>query len=487
MRRPIDLTNGVYIGQTFGEMGVDYAQFGLRGHHGCDYPASVGRPVYAPEPGVVTTSSNGVTDRYTGRRADGQTIIMEGSYEHWLMHLNERLVGDGQRVDEGQLIGYSGNTGFTTGPHLHWGTRPLNPDINNGFRGFVDPATVLVSAAPTPPPTPTPELLLTQRLLVNKLGVNQRKQPTTDSEIIKEWGYDEGGDNVYNFKGYVIGQDAYGDGNMTWFVGAASGGYFHSSNFQGGAVTTGLANLTPTPSQPTPETPPPVFPGPTTDSLVTRVINKRYPVGAAYAPEDLTMVGNGQSLRTEAANSLKMMQDAANGLLTPASGYRSYDHQKSVYDAYVKAEGREKADTYSARPGYSEHQTGLAMDFSPIEDTFKDSQAYSWLVDNGYKYGWVLRYPEGKEPITGYMYEPWHWRYVGVEAAADMRSRGTNTLEEYYGVEGGAYVEEVPLPTPLPEPTPTPPNDIDKENNAMLKRLLELVQQIVDKLKNIFR
>jgi uncharacterized coiled-coil protein SlyX len=143
MRWPL---NSVVPTQEFGANAVDYSQFGLNGHHGRDLQAGVGTPVYASESGVVEKSANGVTDKYTGRFAAGETITINGSYEIWYMHLNQRLVSAGQRVSEGQLIGYSGNTGFTTGPHLHVGTRPLNPNINNGYRGFVDPRGVINNA-----------------------------------------------------------------------------------------------------------------------------------------------------------------------------------------------------------------------------------------------------------------------------------------------------------------------------------------------------
>lgn len=145
MRRPIDLKNGVSIGQPFGAKEFDYTPYGLIGHHGQDYPAPEGQPIYAPEAGTILQSANGVTDPKSGRFAAGETIVMSGKYEHWLMHLSRRLVNAGSKVSEGQLIGYSGNTGVSTGAHLHWGTRPLSPNMNNGYRGFVDPSIVLNS------------------------------------------------------------------------------------------------------------------------------------------------------------------------------------------------------------------------------------------------------------------------------------------------------------------------------------------------------
>lgn len=155
MRRPIDIGNGVSHGQPFGSKQVDYTKFGMVGHHGFDYPAPVGRPIFAPENGVVIMSANGVRDQYTGAGIAGETIVIRGArYEHWLMHLSVRGVFAGQHVTEGQHIGYSGNTGYTDGPHLHWGTRPLQPNIQNGYRGFIDPTIALHTPAPAPPPPP---------------------------------------------------------------------------------------------------------------------------------------------------------------------------------------------------------------------------------------------------------------------------------------------------------------------------------------------
>lgn len=142
MRKPLDDFKVVHEG-WFGSDPATYKQFSLKGHHGVDGIASIGAPVYAPEDGLVFMSANGVKDQYTGNNVAGNTIVIKGSkYEHWLLHLDRRLVFAGNQVEEGQLIGYSGNTGFVTGPHLHWGVRPLNPNLQNGYRGFIDPLTL---------------------------------------------------------------------------------------------------------------------------------------------------------------------------------------------------------------------------------------------------------------------------------------------------------------------------------------------------------
>lgn len=171
------------------------------------------------------------------------------------------------------------------------------------------------------------------------------------------------------------------------------------------------------------------------------IVNKKHPLSPlSYEPADLVTIGS-QRLRTVPATAIRQMQadSGANVSITPASGYRSYQTQVSVYNSYVAKDGQAQADTYSARPGYSEHQTGLTMDFSPIDDAFANTSQFTWLQANAYRYGFVLRYPQGKTDITGYMYEPWHWRYIGVEAATDMHTKGVQTLEEYYNVAGGGY------------------------------------------------
>ena len=135
-----------------------------------------------------------------------------------------------------------------------------------------------------------------------------------------------------------------------------------------------------------------------------------------------------------AADSFKKMSDAAKkeGLkIYNVSGYRSYDTQEYLYNNYVSRDGKEKADTYSARAGTSEHQTGLATDINSVSSKFENTKEFKWLKDNAHKYGFILRYPKGKEHITGYMYEPWHYRYVGKDVAKIIYENDF-TYEEYY-------------------------------------------------------
>ena len=115
------------------------------------------------------------------------------------------------------------------------------------------------------------------------------------------------------------------------------------------------------------------------------------------------------------------------------SGYRSYDTQVSIYNNYVAMDGQEAADTYSSRPGHSEHQSGLAADINNPDESFNGTEAAEWLKNNCYKYGFIVRFPEGKEDSTGYIYESWHLRYVGKEWAKKITESG-KSLEEYFGI-----------------------------------------------------
>lgn len=164
------------------------------------------------------------------------------------------------------------------------------------------------------------------------------------------------------------------------------------------------------------------------------IANKKYPL-----PEDFNPGEN-----AEARAAFEQMATDAKALgfdLVAFSGFRSYEYQTTLYNNYVNRDGKEAADRYSARPGHSEHQTGLAFDIGEktredlwLTAEFGETPAGKWLADNAYKYGFILRYPEGKEDVTGFMYEAWHFRYLGVEKATEVKQTGL-TLEEYLSVE----------------------------------------------------
>ena len=165
------------------------------------------------------------------------------------------------------------------------------------------------------------------------------------------------------------------------------------------------------------------------------ICNKYHKLKNNYVPDLVSLSGyGGGQMERVAAKYFKEMSDAAKGdgiSIYNVSGYRSFNTQKSLYNSYVNRDGKTKADTYSARAGTSEHQTGLATDINSVSTSFENTNAFKWLSKNAYKYGFILRYPKGKEYITGYMYEPWHYRYVGKEVAKIIYEKNI-TYEEYY-------------------------------------------------------
>lgn len=184
------------------------------------------------------------------------------------------------------------------------------------------------------------------------------------------------------------------------------------------------------------------------------VVNKHRQLDPkTYAPNDLVVpsmplrsniTSTETYVRQETATALQKMVAAANSsgiTLNLQSGYRSYEFQVSLYNSYVAQDGQAKADTYSARPGYSEHQTGFAADLGGVtapgcnvEECFATTPEGQWLAAHSWEYGFIIRYPQGKTDITGYTYEPWHVRYVGVELSTEMHKQGIDTMEQFFGL-----------------------------------------------------
>lgn len=171
------------------------------------------------------------------------------------------------------------------------------------------------------------------------------------------------------------------------------------------------------------------------------MVNKMRPFAQIdWEPNDLVDF-EGQQLRAEAARAARTMMDAAKAegvTLTVSSAYRSYAVQQQTYQHWVSVNGQRLADQLSARPGYSEHQTGLAIDFSSpegcrLEECYEDTRAGRWLAKNAPNYGFILRFPKGQQAITGYLFEPWHYRYLGKDLASRYTVSGAGTLEEFLG------------------------------------------------------
>ena len=164
------------------------------------------------------------------------------------------------------------------------------------------------------------------------------------------------------------------------------------------------------------------------------IANKHYPLSKDYNP------GENPTAKAELLKLIAAMQEAGFPISDHYSGFRSYETQTQLYQDYVNKDGKAEADRYSARPGYSEHQTGLAFDLIGTDgDLVTEEKAAQWLLDHAADYGFVVRYLKGKEKETGYMAEEWHLRYVGKEAK-EIAASGLS-LEEYYGFEGGDYVD----------------------------------------------
>ena len=181
---------------------------------------------------------------------------------------------------------------------------------------------------------------------------------------------------------------------------------------------------------------------------ITSLVNKKRYLPDNYIPEDLSYIevedvcsnDDAKKLRKEAITPLKELFDAAlaKGLrLYACSGYRSYERQKQIFEDYCQRDGEDEANRYSARPGSSEHQTGLCMDVTcqgvefELRGSFEDTEEGKFVLTHAHEYGFIIRYPKGKESITGYIYEPWHIRYLGKETAMKVFQSGL-TYDEYY-------------------------------------------------------
>ena len=172
------------------------------------------------------------------------------------------------------------------------------------------------------------------------------------------------------------------------------------------------------------------------------LIDKKHTVSSDYVPKNLIPLKknelfdidkNNLSLRPEAYEALKKLAEAAlkDGVkLTVSSTYRSYEYQKNLFDYWVSVDGLEEAERESARPGTSQHQLGLALDFAPVDDAFDKTPAGKWVYENASKYGWSLSFPQGYEHVTGYRWECWHFRYIG-KTAVDFQKKWFSNIQQF--------------------------------------------------------
>ena len=173
------------------------------------------------------------------------------------------------------------------------------------------------------------------------------------------------------------------------------------------------------------------------------VVNKQRPLNPVeYLPRGKVQIGYSWVAKP-AADAYVLLKAAVSkaklGTLCINSGYRSYSSQTLIHDAKVAQLGKTAGEKLAARPGYSEHQTGLAMDISTTQlgcriGSFGASKAAKWIAANAWQYGFVVRYPNGKTAVTGYVWEPWHLRFVGLDLATDMKAKNFSTLEEYFAL-----------------------------------------------------
>jgi D-alanyl-D-alanine carboxypeptidase len=246
----------------------------------------------------------------------------------------------------------------------------------------------------------------------------------------------------------LIGALVLSSGGVIWAVIAANAGQATPEPVK----TTEPATPTPEPApEPVAEPEPEPEPAPQWDidspSSITVVVNKQRPLNPIdWAPDDLVWPNvpnnNGQPMRAEAAQAIESMYAAALADGAPfviASGYRDYATQVGLFDSYVQRDGVEAAETYSARPGHSEHQTGLVADVDDgsgctFDVCFGNTAAGTWVRENAHRFGFIVRYNQDQQGVTGYIYEPYHLRYVGPQVAGEMHAQGIVNLEDFFGL-----------------------------------------------------
>ena len=214
---------------------------------------------------------------------------------------------------------------------------------------------------------------------------------------------------------------------------------------------------------------------------LSALLNKNFILSAGYVPKDLVTLPGGGLVRSEAAAAFLEMKEAAGHDDIPLfvrSSYRTYNDQVASYNLVMESFGRDGAEASVARPGHSEHQLGLALDLAPAPGLsgpltamhFDETKQYTWLLEHGHEFGFILRYPSEYASIHNYVFEPFHWRYVGVRIATEMFNEGISVFEEYYGKYLSPAVRMNLMQTRVSRRSQAPPFFPDRNSSPLNSR-----------------
>ena len=347
---------------------------GSKFHRGIDIWKADGSPIYAAQSGTVISAG------YNGGYGNSVFIEHANGFVSVYGHMQDGslLVSSGAKVSQGQQLGKQGNTGTSGGSHLHFEIRDGGIAFSvDEFFGISDQGKWA-------------------NCIVEGSGAthSQCSQASVGSQRA----------NTINFQEEVCSKYQSSSGGA---AGQYSFGTYVESEVE--AANTSMKELI--------------------------LVNKKYKVESSYINNQISKENGGSadgySLASAAATAYKQMDANCPHKMFLVSGHRSYQAQETNWKRAAEP-GYDK-ELYRARPGHSEHHTGYAIDINDVHDTFDTTETYTWLKAHAYEYGFIMRYPKGKEGITGYGYEPWHYRYVGVDVAKDMHDNYPDlTYDEYY-------------------------------------------------------
>lgn len=428
-RRPLDGTPS--ITQVWGEPSSIYR---LGYHTGVDYGVGNNTAVLSPANGTVKQVADGRAS------SDGRGFFMkiqgDDGVEHNLYHLARWHIGAGSRVAEGQHVADSDNTGLSSGPHLHWETRRTPYELTNNF----NPADWLY--APTPTPPPSSGLQANQRVLENKSGVNQRAEPNTNAQIIKDWPYDT---EPFSFKAFVHGERV--NGNDVWYVGQYSGGYFWSGAFIDKS-TNGLPDQTPSPTPVPPTDPAPVPPA--------------VDMPVAFPPDDASVIAVYPSPDVDeyATQTPKFI----------------VIHHWGAKDAKISLQS--VINTMTADNGLSIH---YIVDDSGVYQVVPENKRAQHAGPQGNDGIGIECDPNGGDAMYA------HLRLLVANIRVRWDKLALTKHSDYMATLCPAHIDLLRIEPITVPPVVPPTDDWGKQNNELLKSILAIVQWIKDKLGGIFK